>query len=387
MSRNKVPNVAVIVETSNGWGRAIVKGIGKYIHKHQPWHTWIDAWGLGAPSPLPGKWRGDGIIADVCSSAMARHLEATGASVVNVSVFNFKNVKFPKITTNLHIAARLVVEHFLNRGFQHFAYYGLQRRSYNEEYLQEYATILEKEGHDCFVFKPGIGKGTSVDWHAHHQELIQWLVSLPKPVGVLAWPSRRGRQLIHACREARLMIPEQVAIIVGDEDELLCKICTPPLSSVALNSEQLGYDAAALLEGILQGQQPPEKPLFIDPIGIVTRQSTDTLAIDDTDLAHAVSFIRDHAADPIQVKDILRAVPVSRRWLEHRFQEVLGRTPAAEIRRVHLERAKELLIQTDMSVQKIADASGFGSEQYLIYTFSRQIGLSPHKFRSQIHGR
>ena len=387
MDGAKVPRVAVVVETSNGWGRAIVRGIGKYVRTHRPWHIWIDAWGLGAPIPLPGAWRGDGIIADVCSPAMARYLAGTRVPIVNVSVFGFQGVKFPQVTTNLQTAARLAVEHLLDRGFHHFAYCGLQRRSYPEQYRQSFIEILAKSGHECSVFKPGAGASISVDWQAHHKELIRWLTKLPKPVGVLAWPTKRGRQLIHACQEAGLLIPEQVAILVGDEDELLCDVCTPPLSGVALNSEQLGHEAAALLDRLMHGRRSMKSPVLIDPIGIVSRQSTDTLAIEDADLAQAIAFIRNHAADPIRVEDVLRVVPLSRRRLEQRFQKVLNRTPAAEIRRVHFERAKRLLAESDMPIPDVAVASGFGSPEYLAYAFKCETGSTPLKFRNVVHGQ
>jgi len=387
MAESPIPRVAVIVETSNGWGRAIVRGISRYVRTHRPWFIWIDAWGLGAPIPLPKAWRGDGIIADVCSPAMASCLANVGAPVVNVSVFAFRGAEYPQITTNLQMAAQLAVDHLLDRGFRHFGYCGLQRRSYPEQYRQSFVRTLAKSGYECSVFQPNRGAGISVDWHAHHRQLIKWLVDLPKPVGILAWPTKRGRQLIHACHEAGLLMPEQVAILVGDEDELLCDVCTPPLSAVNLNSEQLGHQAAALLDGLMQKKRTVKKPVYIDPIGIVTRQSTNTLAIEDNDLAQAIAFIRNHADKAIQVKDILRAVPLSRRSLEQRFQKVLGRTPAAEIRRVHLERAKQILAESDMPIPDVAAASGFGSAEYMACVFKSEAGCTPFGFRSEVQGR
>ena len=387
MSANNIPHVAVIVETSNGWGRAIVQGIGSYIQTHRPWHIWIDAWGLGAPIPLPKAWHGDGIIADVCSPAMAAKLQAIGVPIVNVSVFQFKGVTLPRVTTNLRQAAQQAIAHFLNCGLRNFAYCGLQRLSYEDEYCREFIEVLAESGYECSVFNPSVGAGISIDWKAHHQDLVCWLKALPKPVGILAWPVKRGRLVIHACHEAGITVPEQAAVLVGDEDELLCDVCAPPLSGVSLNSQRLGCEAAALLDRLMRGRRPPKNPVLIEPIGVVSRQSTDMLALDDPDLVQAISFIRENAANPIRVQDVLRAVPMSRRRLEQHFQEFLQKTPAAEIRRVHLERARTLLRETEMPISEVAIASGFGSPEYLAYAFKCEIGLTPHKYRRAALGR
>ena len=216
---------------------------------------------------------------------------------------------------------------------------------------------------------------------------MQWLKPLPKPIGILTWTTNCGREVINACRKADLLIPEQIAVLAADEDELLCELCNPPLSGIALTSERIGYEAAATLDRLMKGRRPTENLILIEPTGVISRQSTDTLAIDDVDVAHTVAFIRNHAGDQIQVEDVLRNVAVSRSQLERRFQEILGRTPAAEIRRVHLERAKRLLEETDMTIPKIAFASGFGSREYLAYVFKFETGLTPREYRSRIRAR
>ena len=182
-------------------------------------------------------------------------------------------------------------------------------------------------------------------------------------------------------------MPEQVAVLAADNDELLCEACVPSLSGIALTSERIGFEAAKLLDRLMHGERPPKAPLLLEPTGVVTRQSTDTLAVDDPDLARAVAFIRRHATDPIQVQDVLREVPVSRRWLERRFREVLGRGPAAEIRRVRLARAKRLLAETDMPVPKVARAAGFGSREYLAAVFKSELNLSPRQYRNRTQPR
>ena len=182
-------------------------------------------------------------------------------------------------------------------------------------------------------------------------------------------------------------MPEQVAVLAADNDDLLCEACIPSLSGIALTSERIGYEAAGVLDRLMHGGRGPKRPILIAPTGVVARQSTDTLAVDDADLARAVAFIRGHATDPIQVADVLREVPVSRRWLERRFGEVLGRGPGEEIRRVRLGRAKLLLAETDMPVPQVAVRAGFGSREYLAAAMKSQTGLSPRQYRRSTQAR
>ncbi len=387
MSNSETPHVAVLVDTATGWGRRVVRGIGRYVRKHGPWDIWIETRDQHAALRLPAFWHGSGIIARVPDLATARHVATAGVPVVNVSAVQLKGVQLPSVITDLQASARMAAEYLLDRGFRNFAYCGIEWWSYTEYHRRGFAKVLGEAGFSCDVFHPGYRRGPRTAVHIQQRDLIRWLQPLPKPVAVLTWTTKCGHQVIQACRRGKLLVPEQVAVLASDEDELLCEMCNPPLSGIALTSERIGYEAANLLDRLMQGQQPPEEPTLIEPAGVVTRQSTDTLAIDDIDVANAVAFIWRHAAEPIQVKDILREVPVSRTRLEQRFREVLGRTPSEEIRRVHFERAKQLLAETDMPVPEVATASGFGSREYLSYVFKSQTGLSPQKYRSRVRLR
>ena len=387
MSNSETPHVAVLVDTATGWGRRVVRGIGRYVRKHGPWDIWIETRDQHAALRLPAFWHGSGIIARVPDLATARHVATAGVPVVNVSAVQLKGVQLPSVITDLQASARMAAEYLLDRGFRNFAYCGIEWWSYTEYHRRGFAKVLGEAGFSCDVFHPGYRRGPRTAVHIQQRDLIRWLQPLPKPVAVLTWTTKCGHQVIQACRRGKLLVPEQVAVLASDEDELLCEMCNPPLSGIALTSERIGYEAANLLDRLMQGQQPPEEPTLIEPAGVVTRQSTDTLAIDDIDVANAVAFIWRHAAEPIQVKDILREVPVSRTRLEQRFREVLGRTPSEEIRRVHFERARQLLAETDMPVPEVATASGFGSREYLSYVFKSQTGLSPQKYRSRVRLR
>lgn len=384
---SKIPQIALLIDTATDWGRRMIRGIARYAQQQGDWDLWLEQRCQYAPGRLPPGWHGDGIIARVADRAMARHLARAPGIVVNVSTARVPGAHFPTVTADLRAAAELAVQHLLDQGFRHFAYYAPMTLSFVEDHHQVFVRLLAEMGYTCSLLPAYGGKRPAAGWQKRQRKLERWIRDLPKPVAVLAWTGRRGREVIYACRALGLSVPEHVAVLGADDDTLLCETCNPPLSGVALTSEQIGFEAAALLDRMLHGAKAPAKPILIAPARVVVRQSTDTLAIDDEDLARAIAFIRVNAARPVQVSDVLREVSISRRSLDRRFQQVLGRTPAQEIRRVHIERAKRLLADTDVPVPKVAAASGFGSREYLARAFKLETGLSPRQYRARLQAR
>ena len=379
------PHVAVLVDTATGWGRRLVRGVLNYS-QHGQWYLWIKSGGQEAPLWLPPNWRGDGIIARIGTLAAARRVRAASVPAVNISAIELAGVDFPRVATDLMAAGQLAAGHLLDRGFVHFAYYGLTHRAYVDRHYAGFADAVSAVCHDCPFFGTTYdsGAGARTAWSTRQRGLARWLKILSKPVAIVTWTTELGRELVQACRREGFLVPEQVAVLAADNDELLCEACSPSLSGIALTSERIGFEAARLLDRLMHGEPPPPGPLLLEPTGVVARQSTDTLAVDDPDLARAVAFIRNHATDPIQVADVLREVPVSRRWLERRFREVLGRGPAAEIRRVRLAQAKRLLAETDLPVPEVARLAGFGSREYLAAVFKAELDLGPRQYRNHM---
>jgi LacI family transcriptional regulator len=167
-----------------------------------------------------------------------------------------------------------------------------------------------------------------------------------------------------------------------DNDEGLCELSDPPLSSVIPHTRRIGYEAAALLERFMAGARPPAATTFVAPLGVRTRRSTDVLAVEDRDVAAAVRFIRENACKGIKVEDVLAAVPLSRTVLERRFTKLLGRTPKAEIARVQLERVRQLLAETDFPLSRVATLAGFEHPEYLCAVFKKKTGQTPGRFRT-----
>jgi LacI family transcriptional regulator len=199
----------------------------------------------------------------------------------------------------------------------------------------------------------------------------------------LCWNAARGRQVTEACHYAGLRVPDQVAVLGGEYDDLMSHISNPPLSTLDQPSEQIGFAAAELLASMMSGRKPPTQPLLFPPTRIVVRHSTDTVAIDDELIRDAITLIRQRASEGICVADVVRRLSVARRTLEQRFIRLMGRTPAAEIRRVRIELAKRLLIESDKSVAQVARASGFSQQDLFSRTFRRSVGVPPSDYRRQ----
>ncbi len=211
--------------------------------------------------------------------------------------------------------------------------------------------------------------------------LAEWLRKLAKPVGVMACNDDRGRKVLQACAIAGVQVPEELAVVGVDNDELVCELSDPPLSSVALDLERTGYRAAAVLDGLMAGRFKQYCELPVEPLWIVARRATDVVAQEDRQIAAALAFIRDNAQQPISVADVVRQTDLSRRTLERRFLGAVGRTVLSEITRCRLERARRFLLETDLRVDGVARASGFGNLKPMTRAFRDQEGCSPTEFR------
>lgn len=219
------------------------------------------------------------------------------------------------------------------------------------------------------------------DWITTQRSLANWIRTLPRPVGIMAANDERGRQLLEACRSAEIDVPDDVAVAGVDNDELLCELSSPPLTSVEQGAVQLGQDAAALLDEMIEGRTIARRHFVINPISIVTRQSTDVRMVEDASVAAALAFIRDHACDGIRVPDVVRASATSRSALEIRFKTATGRTLRTAIDRVQLERARQLIAETDLPLKQVCARTGFRSIQHMTTRFGQRFGCTPGRYR------
>jgi LacI family transcriptional regulator len=379
----KRPQVALLIETSNAYARELLHGVRAYVRENRPWSMYLAEHGRGdAPPAWLRGWHGDGIIARIETPNIARAVVATGLPTVDVSAARLVP-ELPWLETDDLAIARVAAEHLRERGFQSFGYCGDPRFNWSNWRREAFVKYLAAAGFQCSVYQsPRVSQG-SASWEQDQRGMARWIRALPKPAGVFACYDIRGLQVLEACRRMGVAIPDEVAVIGVDNDELLCDLSDPPLSSVIPNVRRTGYESAALLDRMMSGHlAPPEGRLF-EPLGVATRQSTDVLAIRDRHISQAVRFIREHACDGICVADVLKAVPLSRRVLEQRFRKLLGRTPHEQILQVKLDRVKLLLTQTDMALAIIAERSGFAHVEYLSVAFKKNVGVTPSEFRTK----
>jgi LacI family transcriptional regulator len=247
-----------------------------------------------------------------------------------------------------------------------------------------FAAAVGEAGHACASYAAGESPKVSRNWLAQQRRLGAWLIKLPKPLAVFTWNSERGRQVIDACAAIGLRVPDDVAVLAADDDEVTCELSDPPLSAIDHGPRRIGHAAAELLDRLMRGAAPPAEPVLFAPAGVVPRQSTDVLAVEDRDVAAALRFIQRHATEPIGVDDVVRATRLSRRMLELRFARRLGRSPAAEIRRLRVERAQRLLAGTPLTVTEIAEASGFQHAEVMNRIFRREMNTTPTLYRKQM---
>jgi LacI family transcriptional regulator len=321
-------------------------------------------------------------------SGLAEQLAARRLPAVDVSWHPYAAAHgIPRCTSDDDAAGAICADYFLDRGFRQFAYCGAAERVGIADRLgNAFVRRLRTRGRETSRFVPSAPLAVPV-WRRLLQERSDWLRSLEKPVGLLAFDNPTARQLEIACRFAELRIPEEVALLAGDADELFGEMSGLRISSIDLRPRRVGWEAAALLDRMMQGEPAPTAPIFLPPSHVVTRDSTDVLAIDDPELAKALRFMREHACEPIRVRDVLAETPLGRRTLEQRCVELLGRTPAAELRRLRLEHARRWLEETDAPVARIASACGFQRAEILARVFRRELDQTPSAYRAAARGQ
>ncbi|MEM9644769.1 MAG: substrate-binding domain-containing protein, partial [Planctomycetota bacterium] len=212
--------------------------------------------------------------------------------------------------------------------------------------------------------------------------LVKWIRGLPRPIAIMGCYDFKAQQVLDACRQLNIAVPEEVSVLGVDNDHLICELSEPTLSSIIPDTKRTGFEAAELLQRMMSGESvSTDEPLITQPLGIEIRESTDTIAIEDESVAKALQYIRRHANNNIRVTDILRYVSLSRRSLEHRFKKCVGRSPHEEIQRVRIRRIKSLLSETTLSIQQIATQGGYEYGEYMSAAFRRETGMTPSEYR------
>ncbi len=381
MSLSKRPrHVGILVETDDSWGRNIVEAVCKFGSANG-WTLLISPRDSQGRLRLPNVWNGDGVIASLKNAPSVRHVKNLRLPVVDVGIMVPKHDWLARVATDDAVRGKMAFEHFRDRGLKHFACYAPPIGRYSDVRPAAFANAVASGGYQCAMYDAA-GDDES-GWLTNYSSVRRWLSTLPRPLGVFAADPYPARQLIEICSAESIGIPDEVAVLSGDDDELLCNVASPQISAVELASHRIGETAAKLLAKMMSGGVAPKRETLVPPLRVRARHSTDILAMPDSEIAGVLEYIRDRAPRGITVADLLKAFPISRRRLEQRFRAELNRSPAEEIRRVRMAYVGRMLLDSDKPVATIASDAGFSTGASLSQAFRQYFGTTPGEYRQQ----
>ena len=385
---SRLPRIALVFMTRLEENINILNAISKYNRFHEKWSAFVDDQAVAQKNPdwLLSKAKWDGIICKHTAPELFDACIKRKIPVVDLSDDEMVIPGVPKIRPDNPAIGHMGAEHFMERGFRNYAFCGFLDESWATDRKKGFLEALNLLKHKSACFESEWPKASTPGWEEKEERKIaKWVEKLPKPVGIMACNDLRALQVINACRNLGVQIPEEVAVLGANNETIRCELSLPQLSSVPLNAEYYGQKAAQTITSMIRGEQPPTNVEFVDPLEVVTRRSTDFLAIDDPCVFAALSIIKDQACKGITVDEITRMIHVSRSLLERRFRKFLGKSPQAEIRNLQIQRIKELLRETDYTLAHIADLVGFEHPEYMCVVFKKSTNMTPNQYRHKVH--
>ena len=380
----KIRKIAVAV-TWYGCGAHIIQGVHRFSKEHLHWLLHLAHSDSSLTPDNLGKYRPDGVISQILDAGDGPQSCSFECPWVSVLAKPFDNA-VPYVAPDEKLVSRLAAEYYSKRNFKNFAFIGNGDYGFSIQRAEAFDAAVKAAGFTCstHLYAAGILKKSTRTRNASMQRTLLWLQNLPKPVAVFACDDWEAFSLIQFCRIHGFRVPEEVAVMGVNNDELLCNVSTPPLSSIRIPFEQIGYNAAALLEKMLNGKNVSREH-FVSGVTLVSRGSTDVLQTEDPVVGAALLFIQNHLADPVHVSDVLKHVRVSKTLLVQKFRAELGRSPLEEIRRQRIQRAEEMLADTALPLSEIAEACGFSDNFRLSTVFKEVTGISPSEFRQTVN--
>jgi len=378
----RVPKVILLIESSRASGRALLRGIADFSRHHGPWSFSWEPAGLEKVQPLLETGEANGII--LRDVAGVEEIVAYGLPTV---VVGHRQTEFPgvvNVVTDSETIGRMGADHLLSCGFKHFAFCGYERTllentTWSEIRKEFFCKRIREAG---FENPPQYAlSGPGKDWSKEWRLLAHWLKVLPKPVGLMSCNDDCGQRVMEVCKLTGLMVPDQVGLIGADNDEVVCGLTDPPMSSIAINFERAGYEAASALDGLMRQSRIVFPRITAVASHVAARRSTDFVAVEEPHLTKALRLIRDRARSGVTVDEVARSSGLSRRTLEKRFRKLLGRSVLDEIRRVRTDQIAQLLVETDLPVAQIADLLGFADTQHIARYFRAGKHTSPLAYR------
>lgn len=375
--------IALFIETSSALGRGLLLSIGRYAHLHDCWSLHLEERALGDSLPdwlQPEEY--GGVILRARERAVPEKARERGLATVCLGEDIPPGVN--AVINDDALSAELAADHLLERNFRHFAFVGIEGRAWSDVQREAFAQKVREAGHDLDVLQPVKNSRHASRWDRVSHILSDWISDLPKPVGIMCCDDVTARAVIEVCREIHVPVPEEVAVVGVGDDEVLCEISQPRLTSVALDTRKIGFEAASMLDRLIGGE-PVSERVVVPPLEVIARCSTDSQAIADPHVASALTFIRRRACDGIEAGDVVDQVPVSRRTLERRFRAEVGRSLLEEIHQVRMERMTQFLRETDLTLDAISSRCGFSHTPHMAAQFRKLFGMTPGQYRKNSH--
>jgi len=384
---HRIPRVIFLVERSRAYGRGLLRGIAQYSKLRGPWLFFMGPEFYREGIEPSYKWMkdldADGIVAPTWDANVIEMFVKLGLPAVICGIEK-PALDVCRLVTDDAAVGQMAAEYFLERGFQRFAFCGFEDAIWSQRRGDSFSGIVEQAGFKTHFYRRPDAKRTSAT-EGEQSIIAEWIKSLPKPIVIMACNDDRSRDVLTACRIAGFEVPGEVAILGVDDDELVCDLSYPQLSTIATSTERAGYEAARVLDKMMKGEVvgETEKEVVISPLHVVTRQSTDVMAIEDSKIVEAVRFIRKNFREVIQVGDVAEAVGLSRRALEQRFRRVLAHSVHDEIKYSRVNRMAGMLIDTNLSISQIARLLGNPDASNISRYFKQQKGMSPSDYRKK----
>lgn len=386
------PTVALLIETSRAYGRGLCAGVAEFARNHGGWNFVLQERDLrgGIPDWLHG-WKGDGILCRISDPDLAGFLAGVRCPVVDL-YGGFQHPDIPFLDTDAVAVARMAVRFFLDAAFDRFAYCGFPGLWFSDDRARAYTGHLHELGFPCDIYQTpdGWDSGDVASRESLHpagsDHLAEWVASLPNQTAILACNDVRAQQLLTVAARVGKRIPEDLAVMGVDDDELICELTNPRLTSIRPDTCSLGYHAAQWLQTLMQGKPLPARQLLLPPVRVNERASTDVIASSDPVFVRAMRHIRSHAGTATDVRAVTAAANCSRSSLDQKFRKILGRSVRDEIIRVRIRRSCVLLAETHFTLDQIAGACGFATASHFSRIFKGIINMTPGDYRaSRLH--
>ncbi|WP_128545147.1 AraC family transcriptional regulator [Larkinella soli] len=380
--------IILLIDFAEEYSKSLLKGITRYSREHGPWVFcrmplyYRETIGIDGILKWAQEWEADGIIGQLYNDRNIGKFVEAGIPVI-AQDFNERFTEIPNITGAHREAGAMAADYFLKKGFKNFAFYGFRDIVWSRERGEGFEQRIRGMSYPVHFFEHLTDRSSEL-WYYKPSALSQWLQSLPKPVAIMACDDRQGQHITEACRHSGIRIPEEVAVLGVDNDELICELSDPPLSSIVQNAEKGGYDAARLLDHMIRHGVHDFYDIIVNPLQVITRQSTDIYATHDDYIASTLKFIHQNVDRNLQVDEVVRQVPLSRRALEKRFQDITGYPIYKYIFNLRMEKFTRKLLETDQTVFEIALDMGLSDSKNIARQFRQAKGCTPIEYRSRM---